>query len=738
MATLVLGTIGRVFGGPVGGIIGTAVGGFVDRAVLGGGGGGSGRLANLTVQSAAYGEAIPVVSGRMRVAGNLIWTAGIVESSGAGGKRNGGSSSSAYVYTASFAVGLGAGPIADIGRIWADGRQIRAADGAFLTPTVMRLHNGDEGQQVDPLIAAAEGVDGTPAYRGIAYVVFEDLALVDFGNRIPNLTFELIADEGEIDMGSAIRALTRVDGRDAASVSGTYPPIVGHFAGSDGSIADNIAGLIALSGGSVLAGPVPSIIAGLQAACLIEPGDRAARSAGAGADTDRQRRLGGETRIDSVEIGYFDIDRDYQLGLQRAHRAVAGIVERRTVGAAMAAGQAKSLAESMLGRAQAARVQTVARLPWRYLGIQPGAFVRTVGDETLWRVRQVRFEDFVVNLELERAEHSAPVPIAGASGRALRFADSAPGPTTLVVLDLPQLPGEELSSPRLLVAAAGAGPGWRRTAIEMSVDGGISYVPVGGIERGSVIGTAIGVLPIGTAAAWDHFSSVDVMLLSDGMWLESRQEASILAGANLALIGDELVQFSSAEAIAPQVFRLSGFLRGRRGTESRIAGHVAGERFVLLDRTAMLACPLPVEALGAEVLIRSAGVDDGGVSPVLAKLAGATLEPLSPADLQLETQANDVIATWIRRSRDGFGWADFVDAPLAEWSERYQVDVVHSGRLARQIEVVEPRFIYSAAMQAEDGGNGDIAMAVRQMSAAVGPGQPARAEIRIVQQGDIA
>lgn len=136
--------------------------------------------------------------------------------------------------------------------------------------------------------------------------------------------------------------------------------------------------------------------------------------------------------------------------------------------------------------------------------------------------------------------------------------------------------------------------------------------------------------------------------------------------------------------------------------------------------------------------IRSAGVDDGGVPPVLAKVTGATLEPLSPADMQLETQADDVIATWIRRSRDGFGWADFVDAPLAEWAERYQVDVVRGGRLVRQIEVIEPQFIYSAAMQAEDGGNGDIAMAVRQMSTAVGPGQPASAEIRIVQQGDIA
>ena len=31
-----------------------------------------------------------------------------------------------------------------------------------------------------------------PAYRGVAYVVFEDLALGDYGNRVPQFTFEVI------------------------------------------------------------------------------------------------------------------------------------------------------------------------------------------------------------------------------------------------------------------------------------------------------------------------------------------------------------------------------------------------------------------------------------------------------------------------------------------------------------------------------------------------------------------
>ncbi len=81
MATLILGTVGRAIGGPVGGLIGTVLGGTIDRGLFGGGTTREGpRLANLAVQSAAYGEPLPLIFGRMRVAGNLVWTAGIKES----------------------------------------------------------------------------------------------------------------------------------------------------------------------------------------------------------------------------------------------------------------------------------------------------------------------------------------------------------------------------------------------------------------------------------------------------------------------------------------------------------------------------------------------------------------------------------------------------------------------------------------------------------------------------------
>jgi hypothetical protein len=53
------------------------------------------------------------------------------------------------------------------------------------------MHRGDEDQEADSLIASKEGgSDDAPAYRGTAYVLFENMPLARFGNRLPQLNFE--------------------------------------------------------------------------------------------------------------------------------------------------------------------------------------------------------------------------------------------------------------------------------------------------------------------------------------------------------------------------------------------------------------------------------------------------------------------------------------------------------------------------------------------------------------------
>ncbi|TAE80493.1 MAG: hypothetical protein EAZ74_01850 [Alphaproteobacteria bacterium] len=229
MATMVLSTAGSVvgsaIGGPIGGMIGATigsqVGGVIDNAIFGtptryveGR-----RLHDLSVQVSTYGAFIPSIYGTMRVAGNVIWSRPIKEISAvstqsSGGKGGGGgvqTQSTSYHYSVTLAIALCSGVIESITRAWADAQLLDLSQGTY------RIYHGTEDQLPDPIIEAFEGVGTTPAYRGLAYVVIEDFPLADYGNRIPNFTFEVkrpakMPDYGTQSTEEMITAMTIIPG----------------------------------------------------------------------------------------------------------------------------------------------------------------------------------------------------------------------------------------------------------------------------------------------------------------------------------------------------------------------------------------------------------------------------------------------------------------------------------------------------------------------------------------------
>lgn len=205
MATLVLSAagaaIGSGFGGTVlglsGAVIGRAIGATLGRAIdqriLGGGSEAVeiGRVERFRLMGASEGGAVAEVFGRMRVAGQVIWATRFLENSAtssSGGKGAPGGRATTYSYSVSLAIALCIGEINGIGRIWADGAEIAPGD------LNLRLYTGTDSQLPDPKIEAVEGADQAPAYRGIAYVVIEDLDLGRFGNRVPQFSFEVVRE----------------------------------------------------------------------------------------------------------------------------------------------------------------------------------------------------------------------------------------------------------------------------------------------------------------------------------------------------------------------------------------------------------------------------------------------------------------------------------------------------------------------------------------------------------------
>lgn len=163
------------------------------------------RLQDLSVSSSTYGQAIPINEGTIRLPGNVIWSPGIrevahSETQEAGGPFKGGGgggsvTTNTYTYFVHLAIAFGEGVAEDVLKMWADGKLIYDKTGnsplAISKVPTFRFYPGNEEQMPDPLIESFVGEGLTPAYRGLCYIVFEDLPLADFGNRIPNITAEI-------------------------------------------------------------------------------------------------------------------------------------------------------------------------------------------------------------------------------------------------------------------------------------------------------------------------------------------------------------------------------------------------------------------------------------------------------------------------------------------------------------------------------------------------------------------
>lgn len=675
MATLLLSALGTLVGGPVGASIGALIGRSIDGRILGSGGGREGpRLSELSLSTSSYGMPIPRHHGRMRVAGQVIWATDLVEHRDKQGGGKSGPSVTTYSYAASFAVALSSRPLGAIGRIWADGKLLRGEAADLKVAGKFRFHEGHADQPCDPLIAAAESA-ACPAYRGIAYAVFEDLALADFGNRIPTLSFEVIGPESELSLaqlfGDTIAdmdAPISLDGIDGISIDGPLSQTVAAldpFYPIDVNSGSGILSLTAATSGPTAVLP--------EAATSTDRQDF-------GGNVGYARRREREPEAPVSVLRYYDRDRDYQPGAQRASgRTRPGQPQTIELPATMTADQARRAVERAASRATSSR-QTVS---WRIThydpAIRPGSIVTLPGHHGHWRIVSWEWREHGFDLALERqATVSLPVPSAD-PGRASTPVDLPIGPTSLAALELPW--DGVSGTPVTLALASSATAGWAGAALYAEKEGSLTALGPSGRTR-AILGHAETVLAPRAPFMMDRRSRVVVTLVDQAMVLQSATFAQLDVGANRALLGGELIQFADAEPLGGGRYRLSNLLRGRAATDDGIGDHQAGERFALLDGG---GTALQNSALDGADNIAAIGLTDQ--SPVTAPiaLAGISSRPLAPVHGSI-VPALDGSAqlTWIRRARGAWQWRDGVDTPLQEQLERYVVEyTAGSGALAR-------------------------------------------------------
>jgi hypothetical protein len=743
VATLVLSAVGFAVGGPLGASIGSLIGSQVDQVLFAPTIKSEGpRLGDLAVQASSYGQPIPRIFGaENRVAGNLIWATDLIETKstrkqgGKGGRPK--TQTTTYTYHVDCAIALCRGPIAGIRRIWADGKLFRDESGVQKHARALRIYTGTETQLPDPVMQAALGADNCPAYRGLAYVVFEHLELGDFGNRIPNFTFEIEAHPSAT-VATVIEELctaAHLPFLDAARAD--YFDLRGYTIARAATIRSALEPLRAawFFDCSEIEGELQFFPSDSPPVAKVPREELGAHPFGSERPPDYEASRTADLELPrQILVQHLDPARDYQPSSQRARRSTVSSDADITIELpiVLAADEAKAIAERIAGMQWSARDAFTYQLPIDYLHVEPGHKLVVVHDDGRERqVRVVRRElrlpgylriecraDGAAVLSKQARAAAAPVPPQQIA---------LPGQTSAHLLDLPILRDAD-DAPGIYVAAAGASPGWRGAVLYRSRDGGVNYEPFADLPDGAVIGTTNDALGPAAAEYWDEANSVTVTLLNPADTLESVTSLQVLNGANAAVVGGEIIQFRTATLLAPGQYRLSGLLRGRKGTEDQIAAHAAGERFVLLTGGGIVRPALEAGEIGIARHYRavSVGTNLSDATPFVFTHSGRWARPYAPAHLKGERNAaGDLAISWIRRTRLEDSWIDGVDVPLGEASEAYEIDILDASlAVVRTLATTSPAATYSAAQQVADFGSvqGAVRVRVYQMSARVGRG----------------
>ena len=714
MATLVLSAVGTAIGGPLGGALGALVGNQLDQAIAGSPKREGPRLKELAVTTSSYGTAIARHYGQVRTPGSIIWATDLVETREQSGGGKGKPSVSNYSYAASFAVALASRPIKRLGRIWADGNLLRGNGSDLKVGGELRIYLGHGDQPRDPIIASDRGA-ACPAFRNTAYCVFESLQLAEFGNRIPGLTFEVIADDGEI----SLEAITQGIGRPVIATR-PLPDLTG-FSDEGGSVAASLATIDQVypisydASDTTLRAMAAESVAGSvtmlpEAAAALDEGDSFGPQSG---QTSKR-----QARTDNVPIGlrYYDTARDFQAGLQRVDgRAQPNSNRLIEFPGALPAAKAKELANAAYQRS----LWATETLSWRVAEIDPslspGRIVAVPGRAGYWRVESWEWRDSGVELQLCKIPpDSAPRTVAD-PGDILAPPDKIATPTLLHAFEVPWSGSGAIDTPEIYAAASSLSSGWTGAALYAEIGGSLSYLKPSGRRR-SIFGSLANDAAPADAALFDRRTQLRVELVSPDFQMSGSTMQGLADGENRLLLGDEVLQFASANPITPGIWELSGLLRGRGGTEAAaLRGHEAGTAVVLLDDK-----PVPLDTRDAAMpeMSRIAAIGLADTDPVLSPIANAGIsrKPLIPvhprAVFDVEGYLN---LSWTRRARGAWYWP-VADVPLNESVERYVVGLGDPDAPVTGWETSEPKLrIDSAALQGLAAQHAGASVWVRQV-----------------------
>jgi len=471
--------------------------------------------------------------------------------------------------------------------------------------------------------------EDSPAYRGTAYVVFDDLELADFGNQLPQCNFRIDARPRETEIegntaevteyctvGQVIDVLMIRSGRYKAEGVGGLFQTHDHFdsdqfQGDTTGIHDNRVRGYAVVGAKTTQSALSNLI--LRYDILIsEAGGvlKFARRGQEGSGSVTEADLGAYTTPENSEqdpnfaisdqpdtglpneinISYADVNDDYQKASQKARRSLSGLPRVDTIDLPMSmlASEAQSVANRVLYQTWSQRQACAFKLPPSYITVDEADILTVTSGAEVYKVRVLEINrgvDYIHEVRgLITESEEAPYSGEGDDGDDDEPTIYYPPPMVTYAADAPALHpnGIETLGHYFWACTTEINQDYQGGSIFVSDNETVGYSEISNYPHEAMIVKVETAIADGPISFWDETTSIEIEVFSPvaGDAPSTTTDALVLSGgSNHLYIGGELIGFRYVTAVGgePQKYTLTKLIRGRRGTDDFIATHINNE-----------------------------------------------------------------------------------------------------------------------------------------------------------------